>query len=403
MTQQRNGQRDGIIDPATAEMVKLPPELQAFDHWLANRGSADAWQTARSALASTATDGLRDVEAARLAYAMARGPQQEQERQKLAALLDAGRPLSATAAFRPASEISHALPRPLLRANGKTGAVLAEGAVCLLSGAGGAAKSTLAATVALDVAFGGQLADPNGPERLAVGLSDLFDVRAGPVMMASYEDPAAVVSWRLGDLTAARGVAAAVLDRIHVADMAGLPLYGPPSATGLYNTRPEPLRGWAHLWEAADRIRPALVVIDPALDAYTGEANNLAAVREFMSALTAEARARSCGVVLVAHSRKAARRSRGEDREDPYDAGQVGGVAAWSDAARGVLTLTGRGDDRTLAVAKANWGRAFISTKLQPVNNESGALVGFDADGGGWVDGLPAAGQVMPERKPRVD
>ena len=36
--------------------------------------------------------------------------------------------------------------------------------------------------------------------------------------------------------------------------------------------RPEPMRGWVHLWAAADIIRPALVVIDPALDAYTGDA-----------------------------------------------------------------------------------------------------------------------------------
>ena len=54
----------------------------------------------------------------------------------------------------------------------------------------------------------------------------------------------------------------------------------------------EPMRGWAHLWAAADIIRPALVVIDPALDAYTGDPNNLAAVREFVSALGAEAAAR---------------------------------------------------------------------------------------------------------------
>ena len=35
-----------------------------------------------------------------------------------------------------------------------SGAILSEGAVCLLSGAGGAAKSTLATTLALDVASG---------------------------------------------------------------------------------------------------------------------------------------------------------------------------------------------------------------------------------------------------------
>ena len=127
-------------------------------------------------------------------------------------------------------------------------------------------------------------------------------------------------------------------------------------------------------------IRPALVVIDPALDAYTGDPNNLAAVREFVSALGAEAAARSCGVLLVAHSRKAAR---GKD-SDPFDPGQVGGVGAWADAARGVLTLTGQGDNRTLAIAKANWGRAYVLAQLAPVSNDAGALIGFDTDG--WSD-----------------
>ena len=65
----------------------------------------------------------------------------------------------------------------------------------------------------------------------------------------------------------------------------------------------------------------------------------------------------------MAHSRKAAR---GKD-SDPFDPGQVGGVGAWADAARGVLTLTGQGDNRTLAIAKANWGRAFVLAQLAPV------------------------------------
>ena len=259
-----------------------------------------------------------------------------------------------------------------------SGAVLADGAVCLLSGAGGAAKSTLATTLALDMAYGGQLVDPDRGGGMGTGFSGLFDVRPGPVMVASYEDPAGVLSWRLKDLARARGAEDAVRNRVHVAHMVGMPLYGP---TESYNARPEPLRGWAHLWAAADIIRPALVVIDPALDAYTGDPNNLAAVREFVSALGAEAAARSCGVLLVAHSRKAAR---GKD-SDPFDPGQVGGVGAWADAARGVLTLTGQGDNRTLAIAKANWGRAFVLAQLAPVSNDAGALIGFDGPDG-WTD-----------------
>ena len=119
------------------------------------------------------------------------------------------------------------------------------------------------------------LADPDGADGMGKGVSGLFDVRPGPVMVASYEDPAGVSGWRLRELARARGATDAALERIHVAHTAGLPLYGPPD-NGLYNARPEPMRGWAHLWAAADIIRPALVVIDPALDAYTGDPNNLA-------------------------------------------------------------------------------------------------------------------------------
>ena len=133
---------------------------------------------------------------------------------------------------------------------------------------------------------------------------------------------------------------------------------------------------------AADRIRPALVIVDPALGAYTGEANHLAAVREFMSALASEASARGCGVLVVAHSNKAAR---ARDNDDPFDPGHVGGAGAWADADRGVLTLTGRSDDRTLAVAKANWGRAYVKTQLAPMANDAGALIGFNADPDGWT------------------
>ena len=79
----------------------------------------------------------------------------------------------------PASNITDPLPRPILRAAGMSGAVLAEGEVCLLNGAGGAAKSTLATTLALDVGYGGELADPYKADGMGRGFSGLFEVRAG--------------------------------------------------------------------------------------------------------------------------------------------------------------------------------------------------------------------------------
>ena len=370
--------RDGILDPQDSETVSLPPELEALDRWAANPNDPAAFEAAMAALAPGGNPD--DLATARTALVMAANEQtRESVRAQLREWMADQKPLPPAASFRAAAQISDPMPRPILAAAGMGGALLAEGAVCLLSGAGGTAKSTLAATLALDVAHGGELVNPDGMDGLAKGFSRLFDVRPGPVMIASYEDPAGVVTWRLRELAHARSAAAGVLERVHVAHMAGLPLYGPHS---LYTARPEPLRGWAHLWAAADRIRPALVIVDPALGAYTGEANHLAAVREFMSALASEASARGCGVLVVAHSNKAAR---ARDNDDPFDPGHVGGAGAWADADRGVLTLTGRSDDRTLAVAKANWGRAYVKTQLAPMANDAGALIGFNADPDGWT------------------
>ena len=131
-------------------------------------------------------------------------------------------------------------------------------------------------------------------------------------MIASYEDPASVVAWRLQSLAAIRSgqvggalpAGMAALQRVHVAHFGGMPLFGPRTQ---YNARPEPLRGWAHLWGAVDRIRPAVVILDPSAACFTGEANHVTAVREFVGALTAEASERACGVLLVSHSNKAAR------------------------------------------------------------------------------------------------
>ena len=71
-------------------------------------------------------------------------------------------------------------------------------------------------------------------------------------MIASYEDPASVVAWRLQSLAAIRSgqvggalpAGMAALQRVHVAHFGGMPLFGPRTQ---YNARPEPLRGWAHL------------------------------------------------------------------------------------------------------------------------------------------------------------
>ena len=151
--------RDGILDPRASEPVAKPPEIEAVDRWAAEPDNLAAWDAARRWLAHAAGDVDEALDVARTALLMAHaGPERKQARRELLDLLADRRPLAVWAHFRPAANITDPLPRPVLRTAGMSGAVLAEGAVCLLSGAGGAAKSTLATTLALDVAYGGDLA-----------------------------------------------------------------------------------------------------------------------------------------------------------------------------------------------------------------------------------------------------
>ena len=78
-------------------------------------------------------------------------------------------------------------------------------------------------------------------------------------------------------------------------------------------------------------------------------------MREFLGALTREATARQCGVLLIAHSTKAARgaaRDADRNEDNVFNPGAVGGSAHWTDGVRGVLTLTADPADRRAAVAR---------------------------------------------------
>ena len=288
--------------------------------------------------------------------------------------------------------VQGSFPEPVLSAARHGGAVLSVGNVAVLAGEGGIAKSALAVSIALDLAM------HEAGERTM--RSRLFDApKGGPVLLAAYEDEPAVIAWRARKLASKHEASAERLQRIHVLDLAGRPLFGPAGEGGTYNARPRPLPGWRDLWGEARRIGPRLVIVDPALSAYVGEQNAAAPVREFLAALSGEAKAHECGVLMVAHSNKAARRK--NDKLDPFDPGQVSGSTAWTDGVRGVLSLTWReGDDaklggRVLAIAKANYGPARILIDMKPVRHErresgTGAIVGFRARGT-WGDGKAKA------------
>lgn len=235
----------------------------------------------------------------------------------------------------PVPDITGDYPAPVLSLAGRPGAVLSEGSVAILSGAGGTAKSALILHQAL--AFAMVSAD-GGADRLCGLHGGIFDVHqgGGPVLYLSHENEPPVARDPLLELArnidkSNTGAAHEALTRVHVMGMLGRPVFGPTdrgAAAGLYNARPGPLAGWGDLVRAIESIRPRLVIIDPVLAAYVGDSNGVAPVREFLGPLACLAGAHGLGVLLVAHSNKAARKAKGAD---PLDPGQVGGSGHWVD------------------------------------------------------------------------
>ena len=281
--------------------------------------------------------------------------------------------------FRTAAEaLNDPEPVPLLQRRGGGGAILSVGEIAVLSGEGGSGKSTLAAQKAVTAARTGE--DSYGS---AAGLS----IRGGPVAMLTYEDRAKRVADRLNavelHLHRRQEDPSAISDplhRIHLVDLAGFPLFGVPPG-GHWKDHPMPLTVWSAVWEYLANLkpRPRLVVIDPVGEAFAANSNELAGVRAFYGALRKMAEALECGILLVAHSTK-------EDRKkDKATPGSVAGSAAWTDAARGVLTLDNEGPDPEnpqpndpfkLRLVKANYAKRF-ALRLKAWTKSDGEPIGF--------------------------
>ena len=320
--------------------------------------------------------------------------------------------------------------------NKKDGAILSAGDVCILSGAGGVGKSTLALQLAISAA---------GAEYESAHVCGL-SVRKGPVLYASYEDVPAVMFHRgqricgeleneqkrkkgipavmfhrgqricgeleneqkrkkgipavmfhrgqriCGELEneqkRKKGIPAVMFHRgqricgeleneqkrkkgipadVHLAGMFGRPIYGPPN--GSANDVPAPLDAFRELFDAARTIqpKPSLIVIDPAAAAFSSPKAGVEWVRLFLDALRIEAAEIGCGILLVAHSTKAARNAR-----ETGDPGSVAGSAGWYDAARGVIILhetTNGGEGPRLEIMKANYGLRGNPIKLERSEN----------------------------------
>ena len=291
--------------------------------------------------------------------------------------------------FVPASHVDGDAPVPLLSLAGKQGYLLCEGAIAIVSGAGGIAKSSFARQVALGFAMA---ADESGRTSLRGGILDAPS-GGGRVVYMSFEDPARLVRQGLEELarqTDDEGQNAALdaVDRVFLKRKGRCrAVFGPTDregGSGLYNAQPGPLPGWRVMGRAVERARPRLLVLDPVLSAFSGDSNGAAPVREFLEALTCFAEQYCLGVLLVAHSNKAVRRG----KVDLMDPGQVGGSGHWYDTVRGVLVLNRDERDpqaRVLACPKSNRGPDRLFMSLHGIFGDEGGYLGFSpADSRGW-------------------
>ena len=283
---------------------------------------------------------------------------------------------------KPITEITKRFPPPILRMPGQGGCLMAEGSVCLLAGEGGIAKSTLALDLATGISH--TRLEPHDWYILCNGL---LEVRhPGHVLYLTFEDDEGVLRERYDMIRKTRWPDSEPGYQLFVMDMTGHPLFGPP-ADGLYNARPRCLPGWDMMVNELDGdegIR--LVIIDPALSAFVGNANEAAAVREFTSALTLLAKQYRCGILLIAHSNKESSKANGS--YDHFSPAQIGGSTHWTDSVRGVLTMhwDNQQGERVLAIAKANWGPSRLVCRLDKVGVDGKRhFSGFDRSEEGWI------------------
>ena len=266
------------------------------------------------------------------------------------------------------------LPRSILKAKNQPGSLLDAGEVAVLSGMGGSGKSTFTAGLALELMVLGQ--------GVRGEIGGVFEAEGGLVLLVGYEDRRAQVGRRVRpfaeymDKGNADQPFDAAMHQVQTMEMRNA-LFGPDPDTPLYNARPSVLEGWQEVRDHAGSVRPSLIVIDPALCAYVGDANSSAAVSEFLMSLRDLAEELDCGVMLVAHGTKGSRGG-GRRKVDLADPGHVLGSGSWTDRPRCTMTLTPKPRGHSmLTVYKANYGPQRIFIDLSPVVNDRGTLVGF--------------------------
>ncbi|MCY4397602.1 MAG: AAA family ATPase [Rhodospirillaceae bacterium] len=284
---------------------------------------------------------------------------------------------------------------PLLTVSGRPdSAVLLRGDVALLSGDGGRGKSTLVNEIALAVAGGRPVRgvlDVRGNEiEQTLDGPEIKPAVPARVLWLAYEEGRDWIKDRLEVLAQNRPGGLTVMNNVEIVDPDGAALFGPPAGASR-SARGAPLEGWSYFERDVAEVKPELIVIDTASEAYVGDVSDPAAVSDFVRALRRLARQADAGVLIVTHSNKP---PGAHGKRDALDAGHVAGAQAWSQKARGVMVLDylqGGGADeagrRQLTITKANRGQAFIAIALEPCRpvKGSGTIYGMEgAPGATW-------------------
>ena len=234
-----------------------------------------------------------------------------------------------------AKEIDARLPERILwHKDDEHGGILMQGEQAILTGEGGTGKSRLALQWALQ--FRGKNVGDTG-----IGISP------GKVVYMTYEDVPAEVRQRLVRLVGGENN---LPDGLKVIDMMDNPLFLQPVGAS-ENSMPCRSKQWREVWDIVREDNPSLVIIDPIAEAYRSAGYSVSGVRSFIAALRKEAQEGKFGILLLAHSTKAAR----SKEADPFDPGQVAGSASWTDAVRGVLSLRWTESEGGIHKAHLDW------------------------------------------------
>lgn len=227
--------------------------------------------------------------------------------------------------------------------------ILPAGEVTLLGAHGGAGKSMLSLQAAVCV---------------AAGLPFMgVPVRRGRVLVFSGEDSPKTIRRRLARIFKHYGVDPATAADLVVLDATESPvLFGENGITA----------DLARLRLDVAEIAPSLVIVDNASDAFAGNENDRAQVREFVRILAALVKPIDAAMLLLAHVDKATVKVGGSEG--------YSGSTAWHNSARSRLFLTVEGTVLTLTHQKSNAG--LLAEPLYLMRGADGVLLTGQAPGG---------------------